>query len=163
MNRARHLTGSTSLFACLLLLLPAAPLRAQGLEQQVAPLLQLAEASQLPQVYEVANQVADLAPDTNTDSFRGAVVRAVAAGGEGSGKSRLAAALAISTLKNDYTYGKDVFALLQPVVVSKDDELRAASLALLGEERLFSAKLLPDVRKVVVSNCKDELMPPLVR
>jgi hypothetical protein len=108
MNRSKP-PGLASLIACLALAAPAALAQAQ--QPEVAPLLRLAEAAPLPQVYELANQVADLAPDSNTDGFRDKVLTAMRAG-DGSEKGRLAAALVLRTLADGTTYGNDVFTLL---------------------------------------------------
>src|SRR5262249_60566119 len=50
-----------------------------------------------------------------------------------------------------------------PVAQSKDDEARAAALALLGEERCFNTRILPDIRKLLEQTTKDELVAPRVR
>ncbi|HEB53908.1 MAG TPA: PDZ domain-containing protein, partial [bacterium] len=63
----------------------------------------------------------------------------------------------------DATFGKELFQLLQPVATGGPDALRAAAMALLGEERLFNARILPDVREVVEQACSDELTAPRVR
>ncbi len=145
-------------------LLAAPALRAQQQEPQVATLLRQAEVAPVVQVYEYANQIVDLAPDANVDGFRDQVLHAVASDKSvETAKGRLAAALAIRALKNDTTYGKDVFDLIEPLAKSSDDEVRAAAMAVLGEERLFNTRILPDVRKLVAATCKDELVAPRVR
>lgn len=173
MNAAHRLLARAS--ACFLLLAVPAALwarderpqgdeRSQGTAEQVAGLLQQAAASPLHQAYELGSQIADLAPDTNTDAFRDAVKRAVErTTGDGAEKARLAAALALRELKTDATYGKDVLDLCKPLATATDEAARAACMAILAEDRLFNARVLPDVRKLVEANCKDELVPPLVR
>jgi carboxyl-terminal processing protease len=145
----------------LLACLPASLLPAQD-QPDVGMLLRLADGAPMAQVYELADQLSDLAPDTNVDAFRDQVMRAVREGGP-LGKGRFCAALALRGLKEDATYGKDVLELLQPLAGGSDEAVRAASMALLGEERLFNNRVLPDVRKLVAENCKDELVAPLVR
>jgi len=150
--------------ACLLLGSAPSRLPAQGSEQdpnvQVGMLVAQAAGAPVGQIYELAAQVADLAPEKNVERFAEAVRKSAEKLGDD--KSRLCGALALRELRNE-AIGKDVLALLKPVATSKDDDLRAAGMAVLGEEKLFNTKVLPDVRKVVEANCKDELVPPLVR
>ncbi|MEO6593943.1 MAG: S41 family peptidase [Planctomycetota bacterium] len=140
----------------------AGRLAAQTPETQVRAIVQQAEVAPLPHLYELANQLADLAPETNTDAFRDAVMRS-ATGTPGSEKARLCAALAIRELKADATYGREVLELLTPLAKSSAEDMRAATMALLGEDRLYNSRILPDVRKLVAENCTDELVPPKVR
>jgi carboxyl-terminal processing protease len=135
-------------------------LRAQELDGKVATILAQADAGPVDRTYELGSMLADAAPATNTDAFRDAVVRSVARHGD---KARLVAAMAIQQLKTDTTYGKDLLDLLKPVASSKDDGARAASMALLGQDKFFNARLLPDVRKLIEANCKDEFVAPRVR
>ncbi|MBL8727529.1 MAG: PDZ domain-containing protein [Planctomycetes bacterium] len=168
MNAARFRSVFTCLRACVLLAAAAPILTAPTLGAQsgpaVATLLRQAEVAPVLQVYEYANQIVDLAPDSNLDGFRDQVLGAVAPGSSAeTAKGRLAAALALRSLKNDSTYGKDVLDLLTPVANSADDGVRAATMAVLGDDRLFNNRVLPDVRKIVLENCKDELVAPSVR
>jgi carboxyl-terminal processing protease len=164
MNAARFRSVSTCLLIAVAAPLLAAPTAGAQSGPAVATLLRQAEVAPVVQVYEYANQIVDLAPDTNLDSFRDQVLGAIAAGSSPeTAKGRLAAALAIRALKPDSTYGKDVLDLLGPVAKSTDDGVRAATMAVLGDERLFNNRVLPDVRKIVLENCKDELVAPTVR
>jgi carboxyl-terminal processing protease len=168
MNAARFRSVSTCLTAWILIATAApaviAPsLRAQG-GPAVATLLRQAEVGPVAEVYEYANQLVDLAPDTNLDAFRDQVLQAVdSSPSPEAAKGRLAAALALRALKNDTTYGNDVFDLLQPLAKSTDAGVRAAAMAAFGDEKLFNTRILVDVRKLVADNAKDELVPPLVR
>ncbi len=159
-----HAISARSLFAALrlgTLLLAVSPvaLRGQAIEQRISTFLQSAEAAAVPQLYELGNQLGDLSPE-NTDSFRTALLTTL---GNGSPNARFAAAVALKSLKNDDTYGKDLLEVLKPVVAAPDENLRIAAIALLGVEKSFNNRILPDVRKLVEASCKDELVPPLVR
>lgn len=165
MNAANRLLAHPRSWILLALAgLSAAPCVGQGQTEQIAALLQQASTAPLAQVYELAHQVGDLTPDANTDAFAESVKRAVAkADGGASDKARLCAALTLRSLRSDNVLGKDVLDLLKPVATSKDDDVRAASMALLGEDRLFNNRVLGDVRKLVEANCKDETVPAAVR
>ncbi len=124
-------------------------------------MLAQSERAEIQGLYALAADLADLAPERNLDGYLSAVM---ATAGETSGdKQRLCAALALADLKEDATFGKSVFSLLQPVAASDDDAARAVALSLLGRERLFNARVLPDVRDLVKTTCEDELVAPLVR
>ncbi len=135
---------------------------AQELDQQLQALVAQAETATVARLYELGDEAADLAPDRNPDRLRDAVVR-LAGRGATSDRVRVFGALTLRQLKNDDTYGKDVFDLLQPVAASTDAGLLAATMAMLGDERSFNARMLPDVRKLVLASCQDELAPALVR
>ncbi|MBL9078676.1 MAG: PDZ domain-containing protein [Planctomycetes bacterium] len=160
MTRARVRPLSYGVFASILWAAAAtAPLRAQ--DPELGTVLQQAAAAPLAQVFELAEQLADQAPENNVDAFRDRLVRA--AKQTDGDKARLCAALTLRSLKSDTTYGNDVLALVSPVAKSTDDGARSIALSLLGEDRLYNTRILPDVRKLVLENCKDELVPPLVR
>ncbi|MBX3463476.1 MAG: PDZ domain-containing protein [Planctomycetes bacterium] len=163
MNAVRSPSSSRRATAWLLFALAAVgpSLRAQQ-GPEVAAILRQADGSPMTLVYDLAARLGDLAPPKNLDTFRDQVMRAVRDGAPAD-KGRLCAALALRELKDDATYGKDVLELLLPLATSADDAVRAASIAVLGQERLFNNRVLPDVRKVVATHCKDELAPPLVR
>ncbi|MFM1871181.1 MAG: hypothetical protein RL398_603, partial [Planctomycetota bacterium] len=135
---------------------------AQDLDRQLEPLAAQAEAAGMPRLYELADEAADLLPDGNPDRLRDAVMR-VAGRGAVADRVRLFGALVIRQLKTDATYGKDLLDLLTPVAAAKDEATRANAFSLLGDDRFFNARLLPDVRKLVLAACKDDLAPPLVR
>jgi carboxyl-terminal processing protease len=158
--RTVTLSGPAFLVPLLLLAL-GSPSRAQELKQQVGAVLAQSEGAAVAAVYPLAAELADLAPERNLDGFLTAVM---AAAGESRGDSRrLCAALALADLKEDATFGKSVFTLLRPVAERGGDDARAVALSLLGRERLFNARVLPDVREVVEAACEDELVAPLVR
>lgn len=162
---ARSLLGALRTFA-LLAAGSAAALRGQDLEQRIATFLQNAEQAAVPQLFEIGNQLGDLAPE-NSDTFKVALLHAL---GAGTPNTRLTAAVALRTLRNDDTLGKDLFEVLKPLATDlkrlatpKDEALRAAALGLLGSEKSFNNRVLPDVRKVVEAACKDEEVPPTIR
>ena len=152
-------TSSAALLS-LLLLAFGNPLRAQSLKEQVGAALSQCDAVEVGALYALSIELADLAPERNLDGYLTAVM---AKAGAGSDKQRLCAALALADLKEDATFGKSVFELLGPVAEKGDDATRAVALSLLGRERLFNARVLPDVRDVVKAACEDELVAPLVR
>ncbi|MBK8100093.1 MAG: PDZ domain-containing protein [Planctomycetes bacterium] len=136
-----------------------AALPGQELIARVQTLLTQAEAVGIGHAFDLGNQIADLA-DANTDPTRDAIVRAA----EGLGAvGKIAATVALQGLKDDVTYSKDIFAMIKPVAESTDPAVRSSAMALLGEERYFNTKILPEVRKILDANCKDELQPPQVR
>lgn len=135
---------------------------AQDLDHQLQALVAQAETASVARLYELGDEAADLAPERSPDRLRDAMVR-VASRGTTSDRVRILGAVALRHLKTDTTYGKDIYELLAPVAASADADLRATSMALLGEERLFNTRVLPDVRKVVLASCQDELAPPRVR
>ena len=69
---------------------PAA-LVAQDLTGQVATMLAQAESAPVNQLYDLAAQLADLAPEKNPDAFQSAVLKGAKEAGQ---KARLCAALA---------------------------------------------------------------------
>ncbi len=131
---------------------------AQDLPGRVRAFVQQTTGSQLELVYDQAAQLADLAPENNPDTFRDAVMAAAT----DAPRDRLLAALALREAKADPT-GKDVLHLLTPLATSDDGALRAAAMAVFADDRLFNARLLPDVTKLVTANVSDELAPPTVR
>jgi carboxyl-terminal processing protease len=139
----------------------ATPATAQELRQKVGAVLAECATVEASDLYELAVELADLAPERNLDSFLTAVM--AEAGDTNNPNRRLCAALALADLKEDATFGKSVFALLEPLVSTGNDASRAAALSLMGRERLFNARVLPDVRDVVLKACEDELVAPLVR
>ena len=145
--------------AALLFALSPVALRAQDLEQRIGTFLQNAESASVAQLYELGNQLGDLTPE-NTDTFRNALLQAL---GKGSGNMRFTAAVALKSLKTDDTYGKDLLEVLKPLATAPVEPLRISALGLLGNEKSFNNRVLPEVRKLVEANCKDELVPTLVR
>jgi len=136
-------------------------IQAQELKEQVAAVLSQAEAAPPAEIYPLADALADIAPDRNLDGYRTAVM--ATAGGSDNNRERLCAALALAQLKDDTTFGKDLIKLLEPVAKDGPDFERSAALAILGEERLFNTRGLTKVRKLVRSQCEDELVAPRVR
>ncbi|MBM3961555.1 MAG: S41 family peptidase [Planctomycetes bacterium] len=138
----------------------APALAAQELAALVRVQLEQADAVGVAEVFALAPKVADLAPEQNADAFRDAAVKAARELGP---KAKLCAALALRDLKNDATYGKDLLELLKPVAGGDAEELRAAAMVVLGDDRLFNTRVLPDVQKLVDGIAKDELQPPRLR
>ena len=149
-----------ALFALLLAGAPAA-LLAQSQDPQITSMLQQAEAADAAQLWELGGKLADLAPEQNLDGFRDAVLRC--AGKEPTPKARVCAALALRDLKQDSTYGKDLFALLSPVASSGPEDLRCLAMAVFADERLFNQKVQTDLRKLLDASSKDETVPAAVR
>ncbi len=144
-----------------------AGLCAQQFDGQISTLLAQAATAPVAQVFDLAGQLADLAPEQHLDSFRDALVR-VAGKAEGA-RAWVCASLALRDLKADST-GRDLLELLRPVAEVKagapaagDDDVRAAAMALLGDEQLYNDRIRPDVRKLVEANATNELVAPLVR
>ena len=127
---------------------------------QVSMLLAQADAATLDQAFEYGLQIVDQADDKQTDPMRDAVVEAAESVGN---KGRIAAAVALQNLRSDTTYGRDIFQLLEPVIKSDNQQAQAAALALLGDERFFNSRILPDVRELLENYAKDELVAPRVR
>ncbi len=143
-----------------LALAASTPAFAQDLDVQVRARLEQAEAATVADAFARAPELADLAPEQNADAFRDVVVKQAKEVGP---KARLAAALALRDLKADATYGKDLLDLLKPVAGGEGEDLRIAAMVVLGDERLFNTRVLPDVQKLVDGIAKDELQPPKVR
>ena len=136
-----------------------ASLTAQDLQRTLLTQLAAAESTPTEQIFELGNRLLDSAPE-NDDTFRNALLEVVVDLPE---KAKLAAAVAIKALKTDATYGVDLIGLLEPLAGSADAGIRGMALALCGDGTEFNTRVLPDVRKLVEKNCKDELVPPLVR
>ncbi|MGE3174123.1 MAG: S41 family peptidase [Planctomycetota bacterium] len=157
----RHSLVRLLLGSCLLGLGAVAP--AQDLEGKVATILAQADAAPLEQAFDYGLQILDNTDEDRTDPVRDAIVGAVQGVGAGE-KGRIAAAVALQNLKPaEDTYGNDILAVLTPVAGSADPEVRGAAMAMLGEERYFNSRILPDVRKLLADNCQDELVAPRVR
>ncbi|MFK7743278.1 MAG: S41 family peptidase [Planctomycetota bacterium] len=135
--------------------------RTQSLSDEVGSLVQQANTAAFSELYPLSDDLADLAPDRNLDGYLTAVM--TTAGKSSNQKQRLVAALALAQLKEDSTFGSNLLELLQPIAEGSDAPLRAASMALLGQERLFNARVLTDVRELVQKACEDELVEPSVR
>lgn len=152
------------LLGCLLVGVPS-HLAAQDLAGQVSTLLQQASAAPLAQIYDVAAQLADVAPEKNADAFKDVVTRLAKDAGQ---KGRLCAAIALHEVKGDATYGREIVELLRPIAAQpvekvEAEDVWAAAIALLGEERLFNDRVKPEAVKLVDDVAKNELVPPLVR
>ncbi len=146
---ARLLLG-LSLFAS------AVPAVAQDLASKVATILTQADAAPLDRAFAYGLQLLETTDEERTDPLRDAIVH----GAKGAGDNgRIAAAVGLQSLKPDSTYGKDILDLLTPLAAAKNSEASAAAMALLGEERFFNTRILPDVRKLLDDACKDELVP----
>jgi C-terminal peptidase prc len=146
-------------FACLAILAWAGTATAQDLSGQVATILAQAEGAAVPQLYDLAAQLADVAPEQNVDALRDALVKAAPT----AAKARLCGALTLRELKNDSSYSKDLIELLKPIAKSDDEAVCTAVMALFGQERLFNTRGLPDVQKLVEEAAKDETTPAMVR
>ena len=146
------------LLGCAIAAAPAG-LVAQDLQGQVATFLQQADGAAVSQVFDLAAQLADLAPEKNHDAFRDAVVKGSK---DGSPKARLCAALALRELQ-DKAYGRDVLEILKPVAKAEGDDVRAAAMTVFADDRIFNDRILTEVQKVVDDIAKDELQPALVR
>ncbi|MCA8974864.1 MAG: PDZ domain-containing protein, partial [Planctomycetes bacterium] len=142
-----------------LLMVQGPALSAQDLQRTLVTQLGAAESTPTDQLFELGHQLLDSAPE-NTDTFRNALIAALEGQSE---KARLAGAVALKALKPDATYAKDLLKLIEPLATSSDDGVRALSMALCADPASFQRFTLPDVRKLVETNCKDELVPPLVR
>lgn len=147
--------------AAALLSIAVAPLAAQDLRGSASMLLQQADAAPgIDRIFQIGLEAADLSQDSNTDPLHDAIMAAVK---NLQAKARLAAAVALQNLKDTDFYGKDIFDLLTPVTAVDDPALRGAALALLGEERYFNNRLLPEVQKLVEKNATEELVAPEAR
>ena len=136
-------------------------LRAQGLDSQLGTILQPAATADTPALFELAGRLADAAPEQNLDAFRDAVLRLC--GKSDDPRVRLCGALALRDVKEDATFGKEVFELLKPVAEKAPDELRIVAMTLLAQDRLFNQRVLPEVRKLVDGAAKDDTLAPAVR
>jgi C-terminal peptidase prc len=154
-------TRSTAILAALSLTVLCGSARAQELKAQVAAVLAQAETAEASEIYPLADELADIAPERNLDGYLTAIMGT--AGASDNHRQRLCAALALSQLKEDATFGKSLLALCEPVAKDGKEFARSAALSLLGEERLFNIRILPDVRKIVVAQCENELVQPKVR
>ncbi|MCU0865926.1 MAG: S41 family peptidase [Planctomycetes bacterium] len=151
----------TRLLGCILAFSAPTALAAQDLDGALSTLLAQTATARIDQLFEVGAQLADLAPDRNFDAWKDALLRTL--GSNQDGKARLAAALALREVKADTTFGRDVLELLKPVATGGADDVRAAAMTVLGDDRLFNTRILPDVVKLVDAAAKDELVAPLVR
>jgi carboxyl-terminal processing protease len=151
---------SARLLLGLTLIAFGAPAAAQDLAGKVATILTQADAAPIERAFEFGLQLLDTTDEERTDPLRDAIVQAAKSIGD---SGRIAAAVGLQNLKSDSTYGKDILDVLQPVAKSDKHAARAAAMALLGEERFFNTRILPDVRKLLEDNCKDELVPAAVR
>lgn len=154
-------TRSTAILAALFVTVLAGSAQAQELKAQVAAVLEQAANAESSEIYPLADQLADIAPDRNLDGFLNAVM--ATAGKSDNHSQRLCAALALAQLKEDTTFGKNLLALCEPIAKEGNEFTRSAALALLGEERLYNTRVLPDVRKLVLAQCENELVEPKVR
>ena len=146
-------------FGFLLAALGGSGLAAQELAGQVATFLAQAETAGVPRLYDLAAEMADVAPEQNPDALRDVLLKSVS----GNAKARLCAALALRSLKNDSSYSKDLIELLKPVVKTEAEDVRSAVMTVFAQERLFNTRGLPDVQKIVEEAAKDELVPSAVR
>ncbi|MGK0303818.1 MAG: hypothetical protein ACI89X_004718, partial [Planctomycetota bacterium] len=160
-NMRNVFTRSSAILAAFSLTVLCGSARAQELNAQVAAVLAQAEAAEASEIYRIADQLADLAPERNLDGYLTAVM--ATAGTSDNHRQRLCAALALAQLKEDATFGKSMLALCEPVAKEGKEFERSAALSLLGEERLFNIRILPDVRKLVLAQCENELVKPKVR
>ncbi|GAB4148329.1 MAG: hypothetical protein Fur0037_16650 [Planctomycetota bacterium] len=136
-------------------------LMGQDLQKGALALLQQADsAANVEAVFQIGLRIADLSDDANTDPLHDAILAAVKPLKE---KARLAAARALQDIKDTDVYGKDILELLTPAAQSEDPSLRAAALALLGEERFFNVRVLPDAQKLVEKSAVDDLVDPTAR
>ncbi|MCA8951702.1 MAG: hypothetical protein KDE27_19495, partial [Planctomycetes bacterium] len=147
------------LAALLASLLAAGPAPAQDLQGAIRTQLAAADSVPVDQLFALGNRLLDAAPD-NDDAFRNALLQAVDGASE---RTRLAAAVALKGLKEDDTFGRDLLALIAPLATSADEQVRGKALALLGDSQAFNSRVLPDVQKILVENCQDELVPPAAR
>lgn len=152
------------LFGSLVAIAAPTALVGQDLAGQVATFLAQAESAPVNQIYDLAAQLADLAPEKNPDAFQAAIVKGAK---DASQKARLCAALALSDGKSDPT-GRTIIDLLKPIATQAVDkagpeDVWAAAMALLGTERLFNDRLKGDAAKIADEVAKNELVPPLVR
>jgi C-terminal peptidase prc len=172
---------STLPSSTLLLPLLLAPAFAQGeavggWEAEATTILTEAAGADVGQLYTLGGRLADLAPDNNLEAFRDFLMRGPGKGSDA--RQRLVAALALRDLQNGTTFGKDLLDLAKPVAQGggsqgggsegsnsegSNDDLRAAALAVLGDERLFNTRLLPEVGKLVEQSASDERLAPGVR
>ncbi len=146
-------------FGFLLAALGGSGLAAQELAGQVATFLAQAETAGVPRLYDLAAEMADVAPEQNPDALRDVLLKSVS----GNAKARLCAALALRSLKNDSSYSKDLIELLKPVAKTEAEDVRSAVMTVFAQERLFNTRGLPDVQKIVEEAAKDELVPSAVR
>lgn len=150
----------SSWLGCVLAIAVPAVLQAQDLQGQIATFLQQSEGATVPRIFDLAANLAEVAPEKNLDVFKDGLEKACKDAGP---KARLCAALALRDVKNDATYGKTVLDLLKPVTKTEAEDVRAAAITVLGDDRLFNNRILPEVQKVVDEIAKDELVQPLVR
>ena len=107
---ALHVRKSALFLLTLCLGAPAAV--AQDPAVKVATLLAKADAGSIADAFALGYQAAALATESNTDPLRDMLVAAAANTGP---KGRLAAAVALTDLRDDSTYGKDVHDLVAPL------------------------------------------------
>lgn len=155
------ITRSSKILAVTVLGLFISSVQAQDLSSKVNGVLALADTAEVAELYMLGDDLADVAPERNLDGFLTAIMATAGAGN--SHRQRLCAALALAQLKEDATFGKSLFALLAPVAKDGEESERSIAMSLLGEERLFNIRVLPDVRKIVQATCENELVQPKVR
>ncbi|MEM7201855.1 MAG: S41 family peptidase [Planctomycetota bacterium] len=130
----------------------------EGLENQVARLLERADAGDLDRVWEVGRQIGEL------DGQEDALARAISTRQERVGpKGRLAAARALLDLAEGTAYGKQILTVLEPLCREAPEAVRAAAVGMLGTADVFNERLIRDARTLVEENVTSELAPPRVR
>jgi carboxyl-terminal processing protease len=130
----------------------------EGLEGEVARLLERADAAKLERVWEISQEISELEGQDD------ALARAIAKGTDGLGRqARLAAARALIDLSSGAAFGKEILATLQPLCSDRDTEVRAAALGLLGTDGVFNSRLLPEVQVLLKENATSEVVPPQAR
>ncbi len=134
-----------------------APLAAQeGLEGQVARLLQRADAGQLERVWDVSAEIVEL------DGQEDALARAISSrADQGGALARLAAARALLDLSSGYA--DHVLQALDPLCKADDGAVRGAAMGMLGTQGFFRGTTLRRVRDILEENTSSELAAPHVR
>ncbi|MBK8976860.1 MAG: PDZ domain-containing protein [Planctomycetes bacterium] len=128
------------------------------LERQVAGLVARADAAGLDAAWATALDISEL------EASEDALVRAIAQAAERSGPvGRVTAAAAVRAVADGEAFGKEILAIVRPVLDAKDPAVQVAALSILGDEQLFNQRLEPEIRELFRARVEDELADPLTR
>ena len=152
----RPILPSLLALAAAVLLTPAA--QSQELGAKIKQMFEQADQGALAKVWSVGRRISDLGEKEET------VVRAIESQISGAGDhARLAAAAALQELTEGTEFGKEIFAVLKPVLQSNRADSVTAALSLAGRDAYFSRAILPDLRKIIRPKVVSDLTQPDVR
>ncbi len=132
----------------------------QNVDEKIVLELRKVEAGPLERAFAGGLALLDGLPEVQDDTIARGLVQAAEKIGF---KGKLAAATALRELDPGDVYGSDLLAILKPVSETDDTEAQIAALEMLGDERRFNIRVMPDVRDLLRERAKSELVAPRVR